>query len=140
MSFLYYILSLENPCQSKLNNKKEPSILIELLFAMKIDDKINSVLIKNLLYGGKNECKINFILEKWTLYIAMKIELEMNLEMKKWTLYIRWENRIQSEFAFDKMNLVMDNKKELDAISSPMGYNCFKSSSLSVMFNNLLNS
>lgn len=31
MSFLYYILSLQNPCQSKLDNKKEPSILIELL-------------------------------------------------------------------------------------------------------------
>lgn len=64
MSFLYYILSLENPCQSELNNKKEPSILIELLFAMKIDDKIN--LIMSIWY-----------------YIAMKNELEMNLEMKK---------------------------------------------------------
>lgn len=58
MSFLYYILSLEKQIKSKLDNKKEPSILI--LFAMKIDDKIN--LIMSIWY-----------------YIAMKIELEMNL-------------------------------------------------------------
>ena len=32
MSFLYYILSLEKRIKSKLDNKKEPSILIELLF------------------------------------------------------------------------------------------------------------
>lgn len=31
MSFLYYILSLEKRIKSKLDNKKEPSILIELL-------------------------------------------------------------------------------------------------------------
>lgn len=59
MSFLYNMLSLEKRIKSKLDNKKEPSISIEVLFAMKIDDKIN--LIMNIWY-----------------YIAMKNELEMN--------------------------------------------------------------
>ena len=62
MSFLYNILSLEKRLKSKLDNKKEPSILI--LFAMKIDDKVNLKMIIWYYIGGKNDLKINFILEK----------------------------------------------------------------------------
>ena len=62
MSFLYNILSLEKRIKSKFSFDKEPSILIELLFAMKIDVKTNSVF--NIWY-----------------YIAMKNELEMNLTL-----------------------------------------------------------
>ena len=48
---LLYILSLEKRPESKLNNKKESSILIEdSYYAMKIELKMNSVLKKNLLY------------------------------------------------------------------------------------------
>ena len=78
MSFLYYILSLEKRIKSKLDNKKEPSILIEVLFAMKNDDKINSVLIKNLLYGGKNELEMNLTLINEPCIFAMKIDGKIN--------------------------------------------------------------
>ena len=40
----------------------------------------------------------------------MKNECKMNLVLINEPC-IRWENRIQNEFGFDKMNLVMDNKK-----------------------------
>lgn len=68
MSFLYYILSLQNPCQSKLDNKREPSILIEVLFAMKIDVKTNSLLIKNLLYRHEIRPENEFGNEYLVLY------------------------------------------------------------------------
>lgn len=52
----------------------------------------------------------------------MKIELEMNLVLVNEPC-IRWEKRWQSEFAFEKMNLVKDNnKKELDSRPSPLGW------------------
>ena len=53
----------------------------------------------------------------------MKIELEMNLVLVNEPC-IRWENRCQSEFGNEKMNLVMGIKKELDLISSPFGFGC----------------
>ena len=77
MSFLYNILSLEKRPENKFNFDKEPSILIELLFAMKIDVKTNSLLIKNLLIAMKNELEMNLVFNIW-YYIAMKIELEIN--------------------------------------------------------------
>lgn len=48
---------------------------------MKIDVKMNSVLIKNLLYGGKNELEINSILTNEPYIFAMKNELEINLTL-----------------------------------------------------------
>ena len=62
MSFLYYILSLEKRPKSKLDNKKEPSILIEVLFAMKIDLKINLEMSIWYYIAMKNELEINSIL------------------------------------------------------------------------------
>ena len=62
MSFLYYILSLEKRPKNKFSFDKEPSILIEVLFAM------------------KNDLKINLEMSIW-YYIAMKNELEMNLTL-----------------------------------------------------------
>lgn len=68
MSFLYYILSHEKRIKSKLDNKKEPSTLIEVLFAMKIDDKTNSLLIKNLLYRHEIRPENKFENEYLVLY------------------------------------------------------------------------
>ena len=62
---LLYILSLEKRPESKLNNKKESSILIEdSYYAMKIDQKMN--LEMNIWYyiAMKFDLKINSILEK----------------------------------------------------------------------------
>ena len=78
MSFLYYILSLEKRPENKFSFDKEPSILIEVLFAMKIDVKTNSVF--NIWYyiAMKNELEINFILVNEPCIFAMKIYGKIN--------------------------------------------------------------
>lgn len=53
---------------------------------------------------------MNLILRNEPYYIAMKNEFKMNLDLANEPC-IRWEKRWQSEFAFEKMNLVRDNKK-----------------------------
>lgn len=78
MSFLYYILNLEKRIKSKLDNKKEPSTLIEVLFAMKIELEIN--LIMNIWYyiAMKNELEINSVLINEPCIFAMKIHGKIN--------------------------------------------------------------
>lgn len=83
MSFLYYILSLQNPCQSKLDNKKEPSILIELLLRHenRCENKLDNEYL--VLYGGKNELEINFILVNEPCIYGGKIHGKMNFVLIK---------------------------------------------------------
>lgn len=64
---------------------------------------------------------MNLILRNEPYYIAMKIEFKMNLVLVNEPC-IRWENRWQSKFGNKKMNLVRDNKKELDSRPSPLGW------------------
>ena len=85
---LLYTLSLEKRWESKLDNKKESSILIEdsYYIAMKFDEKVNLVLIKNLVFAMKIELKINLLFNIW-YYIAMKNDLKVNSILEKWILY-----------------------------------------------------
>lgn len=55
------------------------------------------------------------------VYIGRKIELKIKSILENEPC-IRWENRIQNEFNFDKMNLVMDSKKGIEDVDTFLHY------------------